>query len=145
MVNKTIISRFTGDLPLDEGVCRKIAGGPLYPVDEVLALLTKSGAQAVQAWTKKCQYDMQKWSLDTDDLCDLMGIAVRLGRFRGAEWCVQRPNGPWAACDAYSLVRRERIGRAQREVDLEYYIKFAIAKTGKRLLVVSCHPQEDRR
>jgi len=55
MVSKTIVSRFTGDLPLDEGVCRKIAGGPLYPANEVLALLTESGAQAVRAWTNKCQ------------------------------------------------------------------------------------------
>jgi len=145
MVNKTIVSRFTGDLPLDEGACRKIAGGPLYPADEVLALLTESGAQAVRAWTNKCQRDMQKWSLDTDDLCELMEIAVRLGRFHGAEWCVQRPNGPWAACDAYSLVRREWIVYAHREMDLEYYIKFAIAKRGKLLLLVSCHPTEDRR
>ncbi|MET0008713.1 MAG: hypothetical protein ABW124_05350 [Candidatus Thiodiazotropha sp. 6PLUC9] len=145
MVSKTIVSRFTGDLPLDEEACRKIAGGPLYPADEVLALLAGSGAQAVQAWTRKCTADMQKWSLDTDDLYELMEIAVRSGRFRGAVWCVQRPNGPWAACDAYSLVRREWIAYARKEMDMEYYIKFAIAKTGKLLLVVSCHPPEDRR
>jgi hypothetical protein len=145
MVNKTIVSRFTGDLPLDEGACRKIADGPLYPAGEVLALLAESGVQAVRAWTNKCQRDMQKWSLDTDDLCKLMEIALRSGRFRGAEWCVQRPNGPWAACDAYSPVRREWIAYARREMDMEYYIKFAIAKTGKLLLVVSCHPPEDRR
>ncbi len=145
MVTKTIVSRFTGDLPLDEGACRKIAGGRLYPVAEVQALLTGLGAQAVRAWTNKCQRDMQKWSLDTDDLCELLQIALRSGRFRGAEWCVQHPNGPWAACDAYSLVRREWIANARKEMDMEYYLKFAIAKTGKLLLVVSCHPSEDRR
>ncbi|EIC20338.1 hypothetical protein [Thiorhodovibrio frisius] len=145
MVNKTIVSRFTGDPPLDEGVCRKIAGGPLYPVAEVQALLTGLGAQAVRAWTNKCQRDMQKWSLDTDDLCELLQIALQSGRFRGAEWCVQHPNGPWAACDAYSLVRREWIANARKEMGIGYYIKFAIAKTGKLLLVVSCHPWEDRR
>lgn len=145
MVNKTIVSRFTGDLPHDEGACRKIADGPLYPADEVLALLAEAGVQAVRSWTNKCQRDMQKWSLDTDDLCELIEIALRSGRFLGAEWCVQHPNGPWAACDAYSLVRREWIAYARREMDMEYYIKFAIAKTGKLLLVVSCHPPEDRR
>lgn len=145
MVNKTIVSRFTGNFPLDEGAPRKIAEGPLYPATEVLALLAESGAQAVSAWTRKCQSDMQKWSLDTDDLCELMEIALRSGHFRGAEWCVQRPNGPWAACDAYSLVRREWVAHARREIDMEYYIKFAIAKTGKVLLVVSCHPSENRR
>lgn len=76
MVNATIVSRFIGDPPLDEGACRKIEDGPLYPPDEVLALLAESGAHAVHAWTKKCQSDMQKWSLDTDDLCELMEIAV---------------------------------------------------------------------
>ncbi|PLY15334.1 MAG: hypothetical protein C0631_07640 [Sedimenticola sp.] len=74
-----------------------------------------------------------------------MEIAVQSGRFRGAEWCVQHPNGPWAACDAYSFVRREWLAHAHREMSMEYYIKFAIAKTGKLLLVVSCHPPEDRR
>ena len=145
MVNRKIVSRFTGDLPLGDGECRKIAGGPLYSTDEVLVLLAGSGAQAVRAWTNRSQNDMQKWSLDTDDLCELLELAVRSGRFRGAEWCVQRPNGPWAACDAYSLMRREWIANARREMDMEYYIKFAIAKTGKLLLVVSCHPPEDRR
>jgi hypothetical protein len=145
MVNKTIVSRFTCDLPLVEGACRKIAGGPLYPVDEVLALLAKSGDQAVHAWTKKCSEDMQKWALDAGDLSELIERAMRSGRFLGAEWCVQRPNGPWAACDAYSLMRREWIPHAHREMDMEYYVKFAIAKTGRLLLVVSCHPPEDRR
>jgi len=145
MVNTTIVSRFVGDLPLGEAACRKITAGPLYPADEVLALLAGSGSQAVRAWTNKCHSDMQKWSLDTEDLVELIEVAVRSGHFRGAEWCVQRPNGPWAACDAYSLVRREWIPHARREMDMEYYLKFAIAKTGKLLLVVSCHPQEDRR
>ncbi len=145
MVNTAVVSEFAGDPPLEEGACRKIAGGPLYPAAKALALLAGSGAQAIQVWTKKCADDMQKWSLDTDDLCELMATAVRSGRFRGAEWCVQRPNGPWAACDAYSVVRREWIAHARREIDVEYYIKYAIAKTGQLLLVFSCHLPEDRR
>ena len=145
MVNDTIVSRYTGKLPLKTGASRKIPGGPLYPAGEVRALLKDLGGQAVYAWTDKCSRDMQKWALEADDLCELLGIALQTGRFRGAEWCVQRPNGPWAACDAYSLVRWEWVEYAQREMDMEYYIKFAIAKTGKVLLVVSCHPSEDRR
>lgn len=144
MVNTTIISRYIGELPLNGGGSRKISGGPLYPADEVLALLSASGSSAVNAWTDKCVRDIQKWALDADDLCELMTIALRSGRFRGAEWCVQRPNGPWAACDAYSLMRQEWMPHAHREMDMEYYIKFAIAKTGKVLLVISCHPPENR-
>lgn len=144
MVNTTIVSRFTGELPLQAGACRKIAGGPLYPEEEVLALLAGTGGEAVRAWTERCSRDLQKWSLDADDLCELIDIAVRAGRFIGAEWCVQHPNGPWAACDAYSLVRQEWVPHARRDMEFTYYVKFAIAKTGKVLLVVSCHPPEDR-
>ena len=139
MVTKTIVSRFVGDPPSDEAACRKIADGPLYPVDEVMALLAKSDARTVRVWTNKCQRDVQTLSLDTVGLCKLMEIAVQSGRFRGAQWCVQRPNGPWAACDAYSLVHREWIDTANRYMDITYYIKFAIAKTGNLLLVASCH------
>jgi hypothetical protein len=39
MVNRSIVSRVTGDLPLAEGASRKIPGGALYPAAEVLALL----------------------------------------------------------------------------------------------------------
>ncbi len=145
MVNKAVVSEFVGDPPSQDGASRKIEGGPLYAAEKVLALLAGSGAQAVQAWTEKCAKDLQKWSLDTDDLCDLVASAVRSGRFRGAEWCVQRPNGPWAACDAYSVVRREWIAQARKEFYVEYYIKFAIAKTGQLLLVASCHLPEDKR
>lgn len=143
MVNTIIVSRFIGELPLEEGACRKIAGGPLYPTDKVLALLAESGAQAVSAWSNGCHSDMQKWSLDTEDLVELIEAAVHSGRFLGAEWCIPHPNGPWAACDAYSLVRREWVANAHREMDMEYYIKFAIAKTGMLLLVASCHPPKN--
>jgi len=145
MVNNTIVSRFTGDLPLGEGESRKIPGGPLYPAGEVLALLAGSGIQAVRAWTRKCAEDLQKWELDADDLRELIETALRSGRFRGAEWCVQQPNGPWAACDAYVVVRPEWVQYAHREMDIEYYIKFAMSRTGTVLLVVSCHPPEERR
>ena len=104
-----------------------------------MALLAKSDARTVRVWTNKCQRDVQTLSLDTVGLCKLMEIAVQSGRFRGAQWCVQRPNGPWAACDAYSLVHREWIDTANRYMDISYYIKFAIAKTGNLLLVASCH------
>ncbi len=83
--------------------------------------------------------------LDADDLHELLEMALRAGRFRGTEWCVQRPDGPWAACDAYVVVRREWVPNAHREMDMEYYIKFAMAKTRTVLLVISCHPPEDRR
>jgi hypothetical protein len=51
----------------------------------------------------------------------------------------QEASGPWAACDAYELKRRERCPVARKELEYTYYIKFAIGMTGKILLLVSCH------
>lgn len=134
MVTTKIVSQYQ-----EQG--RKIPNGPLYPTDDVLALLN---SESIRAWTKKCITDMEKWAIDSDDLCELTKIALHSGRFLGAEWCVQEPNGPWAACDAYQLIRKEWIPHAHREMDIEYYIKFAINKTGKVLLIVSCHPPEQK-
>lgn len=145
MVNNSIVSRYKGSLPQsDSPDARAITGGPLYAPQEVLALLAQDGANIV-LWTRKCKDDAQKYGFDTDDAKELLRLGVKNGRFRGAEWCKQTPNGPWAACDAYSVVRREWIAHARREMDVEYYIKFAIGQTGTVLLLVSCHLSEQRR
>ena len=143
MVNTRIVSRFTGDLPVSE-FNRKIAAGPLYPEEDVLSLLN-SDAESIIAWTQKCISDVQKWSLDDSDLHELVKLAVTGGRFMGSEWCKQKPGGPWAACDAYVVIRSEWVQTARREMDIEYYIKFAVGKTGAILLLISCHPYELRR
>jgi len=139
MVTTRIVSRFTDSPPPNENACRKIPGDRLYPAGEVLGVLENSSSEAVRAWTEKCTKDLQSLTIDADDLCDLIRAAVQTGRFRGAEWCVQKPSGPWAACDAYSLTRQEYVPNAHRNMNVEYYVKFAIAKTGKLLLVASCH------
>lgn len=144
MVNTTIVSSFTSALPLGDGKSRIIPNGPLYPAADVLQLLGNGGSGSIRAWTTKCIKDLQKWSLDDDDLLGLVTTAVRSGRFRGAEWCEQNPGGSWAACDAYSVSRKEWIPAAHKEMDIEYYIKFAVGKTGNILLLISCHPPEDR-
>lgn len=145
MVSRRIVSRFTCSPPQDEGECRKIDGGWLYSPAEVLKLLEDFGDKAVSLWTRKCREDAQKWSIDNTNLCEVMKEAVQSGTFLGAEWCEQRPGGPWAACDAYYLVRPEWVQYANKMMDTEYYIKFAIAQSGALLLVVSCHPPEDKR
>lgn len=143
MVNNIIVSRFVGP-PLPDENNRKLPNGPLYPPKEVLELLNTLSAESVIAWTDKCIGDLQDWSLDADDLLELLGIAVSRGRFRGSEWCIQQPGGPWAACDAYTLTRREYIEKAYKEMDIEYYLKFAVSKTGALMLIISCHPPENR-
>jgi len=148
MVNTRIISRFTGPPgppgAQDPEASRGIGCGPLYPVEEVLALLHGSGSQAICPCTKDCIDDLQKWSLDTNDVFALVMLALHAGRYIGSEWCVQKPNGPWAACDAYSVRRSEPLPAARGEIEVEYYLKFAISGTGLNLLLISCHPSEDK-
>ncbi len=139
MVTTRIVSRFSGPPSPDAAPGRKIGGGPLYPKDEVLELLATRGAAAVHAWSRDCIRDVQKLELDADDLAGLIREAVCSGRFRGAEWCVQKPDGPWAACDAYSLRRSEWVEAAGKAMPCDYYVKFAIGKTGLLLLLASCH------
>jgi hypothetical protein len=110
----------------------------LYPAAEVLELL-EAGESAVRVWTRKCIADVQQLALDADELVTLLREAVVGGRFTGAQWCRQDPSGPWAACDAYALTRREWMRVAGRELSVNYYLKFAMAKTGTLLLLVSCH------
>lgn len=139
MVNNRIVSRFDGDHPPPEGASRKIPDGPLYPADEVLALLAQECEPSIQLWTRKCTSDAQRLGLDLDDLRALLEQALHSGRFKGSEWCRQGSNGPWAACDAYELLRKEWIENAHKYMTVEYYLKFAVARTGRVLLLVSCH------
>lgn len=143
MVNNQLnVSAYVGVLPL-EGSTRDISGGPLYDPARVLAVL-QQGESSTRAWTRKCIHDLQKYTLDGQDVVVLLKEALRNGRYRNSEWCQQRPIGPWAACDAYTLTRMEWIPYAYKELPVEYYIKFAIAKTGTVILLVSCHLPEDR-
>lgn len=132
-----IVSRYTGPLPAG-GADRIMPGGPLYPAEEVLKLL-KAGGGTVRVWTRKCVADVQQLALDPDDLVVLLSEAVARGRFTGSEWCQQKPSGPWAACDAYALTRCEWVQAARKELAFDYYLKYAIGKTGAILLLVSCH------
>ena len=134
MVN---VSAFIGEPPANGG-SRKIPGGPLYEPSKIKAILAK-GETATSAWTRKCAVEVQNLCLDGNDICKLLNDAITSGRYRDSEWCVQKPTGPWAACDAYELVRYEWNRFSHKELPVEYFVKFAIGKTGQILLLVSCH------
>jgi hypothetical protein len=144
MVNIKNISCYNGAVPACIDAERTIPGGPLYQPEDVLALLKENGCKSVVAWTRKCQDDLQKYAMNTEDAMDLVKRCLRSGQFLGSEWCKQNPNGPWAACDAYRIFVRQEVKAAHKEMDFEYYIKFAIGKTGLILLLVSCHLSENR-
>lgn len=138
MVNDTVLSRYQGRPTRDNGGL--IQREPLYPADQVLRILDSEDNGGVVPWTRKCVQDLQDLALDVRDVSELIRAALRHGRFINAQWCQQKPDGPWAACDSYSVVRQEWVEAAGREMDFDYYLKFAINRAGKVLLVVSCHP-----
>ena len=139
MVRNIIVSQYSkGPVPAKDS-CRKISGGPLYDVNSVLGVLASTETQSLQIWTRKGLKDLRVLNLDEQDLRELLSLAVNRGRFVGSEWCAQNENGPWAACDAYSVSRREWIANARKEMNIEYYMKFSLSKSGRILLLVSCH------
>lgn len=139
MVRERNVSRYRESEPPQEGESRRIPRqGPIYSEEEVLELLAQPGA-AVQAWTQDCLKNMQDLGLDSDDLPALVRQAVQTGRYKGSEWCQNRADGPWAACDAYTVVRHEWNDVVARDVETSYYLKFGISATGTVVLMVSCH------
>ena len=131
------VSAYEGSPP-DEGGDRTISGGPLYAPDDLAAL---AGEDQVTFWSAGAIRDAAKWSLAVPDVAHLVERAVRQGRYRGSEWCIQKPNGPWAACDAYTVTVDEWVEATRRSMPVPYYLKFCIAKTGGVLLLVSNHPE----
>lgn len=145
MVNNLInISRHDGALPAASD-SRNIRGGALYPIADVRQLLATDG-QNVTLWTESSRTDAQRLCLTTEYVAELVRLALSRGTYKGSEWCEQgtRP-GPVAACDVYTVTRMEWNQYAFKELPCEYYLKFAISKTGKLLLIVSCHESRNRR
>jgi hypothetical protein len=137
MVSSIILSRYRDGLDPNSVGRQKIAGGPLYSSVDVLPLLK---TESIIAWTSKCIKDLQKWSLDTDNIVELIKLAVTNGRYKDSEWCQQKPNGAWAACDAYTVIEERWNENTKQYQNTEFYLKFAIGKLGNVILTISCHP-----
>lgn len=142
MVNNSNLSLYSGSEPpsVADGI-RTIKGGPIYSVEQVLSLISGSESfqQSLFLWTRKCQADVRNLSFDLEDVAQLLREALTRGVYKSSEWCQQSSNNNWAACDAYFLQRYEWNEFAYKELMTEYYLKFAIGKSGKILLLVSCH------
>lgn len=143
MVNTRILSRHKGALPSGED--RFIQGEPLYDAMEVVRLAQSAESDDVLLWTRKCIADTEKLELKPLAVAALIKEAVSHGCYLQSEWCQGRPNGPWAACDAYTITRRETVEALDRELPFTYYVKFCIGDTGKLMIVASCHLEEPRR
>jgi hypothetical protein len=139
VINNINVSRFDGDVPYcQDSRCRKISGGPIYSEDEVLLLAQE---QRIQLWTRGSIVDAQKWSLDMDEIAEMIIHAIQKGVFKCSEWCIQKTDGPWAACDVYTFFWTSPITSLPRQKPIGFYLKFAISKAGQSLLTVSIHPQ----
>jgi hypothetical protein len=144
MVNtRKNLSAYAGTPPSDDQADRRIPDGPLYTREEVLAILA-TGEAAIKLWTQKCMRDVQKYDMEPADVVDLVKIALNGGKFKGSQWCTNKPGGAWAACDSYQLFFRQWIETANKHMDVEYYVKFAIGRSGNMMLIISCHPPEER-
>lgn len=134
MVTFYVISEYSSTLPT-KGGGEKIAGGPLYDLNRVKSI-TKDGT-GLLLWTKDCAKDVQELGWAHSDVIDLIR---RLGDkdYIDSEWC-ENGKGAWAACDAYSVNVLEWVPTADKEMRINYFVKFAINKLGTMVLTVSCH------
>jgi hypothetical protein len=135
MVTITIVSEYSSNPPTESGRV-KIAGGPLYSLERVKALIQDENR--LQAWTEKCRKDVRKWfDDDWQSVVDLLG-SLESGDYIDSEWC-ENGKGAIAACDAYSYRVTETAPATGKPIRMDYFLKFAVSKTGTLVLMVSCH------
>lgn len=113
----------------------KIPDGPLYELAMVQALAKQEGT--LRLWTTKCAQDVRNLLWDETDVAALL-CALERHQYLDSEWC-SNGRGAWAACDAYRVKRREWVQAAHKEMEMEYFVKFAVGKTKALVLTVSCH------
>ena len=138
MVRKFVLSEYSSDPPDQLGRV-KIAtqgGQPLYSLERVKALAEDENR--LQLLTRKCQQDVHKlFDSDLERVAKLIQ-ALRADGYIDSEWC-ENGKGSWVACDAYRVRRQETASSTGKSVNVEYFVKFAVGKTGQLVLLVSCH------
>lgn len=137
MVNDNILSLFKDAPPVGWSGSgeRVINSGPLYSAEQI-ALLANSNA--IRPSTEKCRNDIQDLELDNNDLACLVKKALKAGRYVNSVWC-RLSSKAIAACDAYTVFDKAWVEAAGKDMECQYYLKFAIGSSGKLLLMVSCH------
>jgi hypothetical protein len=138
MVNTVNVGRFDecDPPPLPWGQRPKISKGPLYRVDELLAILETTKPRPV---TRQSIRDMTELGFDEEEFRRFCIAVLTSGTYRDSEWCELGRDGQVAACDAYCYLDRHWNEFAHKELPCSYYLKVAIAADGCLVLVVSCH------
>lgn len=135
MVKMFVVSEYSSNPPTESGRA-KIAGGPLYGLARVQALV-QDGNQ-LQAWTEKCRSDVRKWFDDDWQRVVDQIKGLKDADYIDSEWC-ENGKGAIAACDAYSYKVIETAPATGKPLRMEYFLKFAVSRTGTLVLMVSCH------
>lgn len=133
MVTFAIVSQSQPGSP-PQGHHRKIVGGPLYDLAQVQGIVQLRGR--VRFWTRKSAFDAKELSLEAEGVGQFL-LALRADHYRDSEWCTD--GRAWAACDSYVLLRKEWVPSAGKAMLMEYFLKFAVSKSGTLVLMVSCH------
>lgn len=108
----------------------------MYSLERVQSLVEDENRLTL--WTRKCQQDVHKlFDSDLERVAELIQ-ALRKDGYIDSEWC-ENGKGAWAACDAYRIQRLETLLTTGKSVTVEYFVKFAVGKTGQVMLLVSCH------
>lgn len=139
MVASRNLSAYPGDPPDDPASGRKIAGGPVYELKTVKGIAKTSRAMT---WTNRCVDDLADLGFSLPDVLELIQ-ELSEQNYRDSEWC-ENGSGYWVACDSYYIVRKEYMPVTGKTHPIEYFLKFAVAKSGLLLLLVSCHPPRQR-
>jgi len=137
MVKIFILSEYSLNPPNELGTGRiKIDGGPLYDLARIKQLV--DDPDCIRLFTRICNREVHKlFDSDTGQVAALIQ-ALDSFDYIDSEWCDNGNTGV-AACDAYGIRRAEVIAATGKSITVEYFLKFAIGKTGKLVLLVSCH------
>lgn len=136
MVKMLVVSEYSQRPPEPWEGRSKIAGGPLYELTRVQALAADE--QALLAWTEKCRKDVRKWFDDDLERVAELLLSLKSQDYKDSEWC-ENGKGAIAACDTYTVSAMETVPATGRSVRMDYFLKFAVSKTGALVLIVSCH------
>lgn len=134
MVSFVVVSEYSLTSPA-QGGGEKIPGGPLYELDRVKAII--QGGTGLTLWTKDCVSNVRELGWENADVIDLV-LQLHKGNYIDSEWC-ENGRGAFAACDAYSFRVKTWIAAANKDMLIEYFVKFAINKLGTMVLTISCH------
>lgn len=136
MVKIFVVSEYSLNPPQDGQGRVKIADGPLYELERLQSLARDD--RRLNTWTEKCRKDVRKWFDDDLERVGDLILSLKPGDYIDSEWC-ENGKGAMAACDAYTVNVLETAPATRRPVRMEYFLKFAVSKTGALVLIVSCH------